>query len=240
MNKWFFVPNIMNKGRIEHTATLLQNGQVLIVGGMAPDVYSFLSSTELYIPSSNTFVMKGNLKADRHRHTAILLTNGLSILVIGGSVLRPEIYKAGVWHYTLHDMITRRRYCAAVLLFNGNILIAGGIDSKSNTLSSVEIFQPDTETFSPVQRMACARSDFTLTRLLTGQVLAIGGEKSLNDECLRVIELYDPITNQWQSTRQLNTARHNHKAVLINNSVLILGGETTENNYEFTCERYDL
>ncbi|CAF1187857.1 unnamed protein product [Adineta steineri] len=240
MNKWFFVPNIMNVGRMDHTATLMQNGQVLIVGGVAPDAYSFLSSTELYIPSSNTFVKKGNLKTVRYKHTAILLTDGLSVLVIGGPVLRPEIYKAGAWHYTLHDMITRRQDCAAVLLFNGNILIAGGIDSKFNTLSSVEIFQPDTETFLPVQRMACARSDFTLTRLPTGQVLAVGGQNYLDDECLRVTELYDPITNQWQSTRQLNKARYDHKAVLINNSVLILGGETTDNNYEFTCERYDL
>ncbi|CAF1123980.1 unnamed protein product [Adineta steineri] len=245
MNKWFFVPNIMNIGRMDHTATLMKNGQVLIVGGMAPDAYSVLSSTELYIPSSNTFVMKGNLKTPLYRHTAILLTDGLSVLIIGGSVratlfTQPQIYKAGVWHYTLHDMIMRRRYCAAVLLFNGNVLIAGGVDSKSNTLSSVEIFQPDTETFSPVERMTCARSDFTLTRLPTGQVLAVGGQNSLDDECLRVTELYDPITNQWQSTRQLNKARYDHKAVLINNSVLILGGETTDNNYEFTCERYDL
>ncbi|CAF0857398.1 unnamed protein product [Adineta steineri] len=88
--------------------------------------------------------------------------------------------------------------------------------------------------------MGCARSHFTLTPLPTGQVLAVGDKGPAIDECPRVSELYNSTTNQWISTRLLNTGRHKHNAVLINNSVLVLGGSVDDDTYQYACERYDL
>ncbi|CAF4454567.1 unnamed protein product, partial [Adineta steineri] len=132
MNIWLFVPNIIKTRPSEHTATLLKNGQILIVGGRS----SFeppISSAQLYIPSSNTFVTVGSLKVGRYGHIAILLKDNLSVLIIGGYNFNvpppppppPEIYMTGSWHDTIGDMIQRRLYCTAVLLHNGNVLVAG-------------------------------------------------------------------------------------------------------------------
>ncbi|CAF1436456.1 unnamed protein product, partial [Adineta steineri] len=236
MNIWLFVPNIIKTRPSEHTATLLKNGQILIVGGRS----SFeppISSAQLYIPSSNTFVTVGSLKVSRYGHIAILLKDNLSVLIIGGYNFNvpppppPEIYMTGSWHDTIGDMIQRRLYCTAVLLHNGNVLVAGGVDSDSNTLSSAEIYTFTTGKFSPIQPMGCARSHFTLTLLPTGLVLAVGGKGPAIAECPRVSELYNSTTNQWMSTRLLNTDRHKHNAVLINNSVLVLGGFVDDDTY---------
>ncbi|UJR06946.1 hypothetical protein I4U23_011235 [Adineta vaga] len=247
MDKWFFVPNIMNEQRIHHTATLLRNGEVLIVGGILAHNMPVASSNQLYNSLSHTFVTTGSLNIARYGHTAILLDDGLSMLVIGGHdsygsllPIRPEIYKEGSWSYTVGDMITTRIDCAAVLLPDGNVLIAGGVNSSSTTVSSVEIYNSITETFSLAQPMACARSHFTLTLLPTGQVLAVGGNYLSGDECIVVTELYNPKTNQWTSTLLLNFFRYDHNSILLNDSVLIIGISNAHYEDVLICERYDL
>ena len=67
--------------RKEHTATLLPNGKVLAVGGQNGSTY--LSSAELYNPTTGTFTATGSLSMARTRHTATLLQSG-KVLVAGG------------------------------------------------------------------------------------------------------------------------------------------------------------
>ncbi|CAF1289557.1 unnamed protein product [Adineta steineri] len=252
-DKWAFVPNIMNILRAKHTATLLRNDQVLIVGGSIAFTGISSCSVQLYIASSNTFITTGSLNTCRYDHTTILLSDGLSVLVIGGRhsihdingpphiSMPTEIYINGFWSYIVGDMISKRSHFAAVLLSDGNVLVAGGIDSSKNATSTVEIYNSTTETFSLVQPMACARSHFTLTRLPSGQVLAVGGKSSTTNNCLRFSELYDPNKNQWKSDRLLNNIRWGHNAILLNHSVLIIGGSAREQNGLIrACERYDL
>src|SRR5438132_1342134 len=54
----------------QHTATLLQNGQVLVAGGQG---FNYLSSAELYNPSTGTWTLTGSLHTARALHTATLL-----------------------------------------------------------------------------------------------------------------------------------------------------------------------
>ena len=68
----------MIAARTEAAATLLPNGKVLIAGG------SFLSSTELYNPATNTFAAGPSMSAGRSFPTATLLPNG-KVLIAGGS-----------------------------------------------------------------------------------------------------------------------------------------------------------
>lgn len=244
-NRWSYVPNIMNVGRHGHTATLLKSGQVLIVGGVRTN-HDHQSSVQLYDSSSNTFISTGNLNTARDYHTATLLNDGLRVLVTGGDdhpmlgLLTAEIYSSGSWSYTLGNMMIGRRNHAAVLLPNGNVLIAGGYTHNHTPLLSAEIYDIITSTFSPTKSMACARWEFTLILLPTGKVLAVGGTFEQTDECLLVPELYDPIIGEWTSTRLLNTPHYNHVTVLLNNSVLIIGGRNQNYTHLHECERYDL
>ena len=68
-----------------HTATLLPNGQVLVVGGTGSD-YTALASVELYDPATGIWTATGSLATARENHTATLLPNG-HVLVAAGSSL---------------------------------------------------------------------------------------------------------------------------------------------------------
>src|SRR5262245_33075767 len=67
-------------GRYSHTATLLPNGQVLVVGGGTANA---ITSAELYNPATSSWMGTGPLTWGRYNHTATLLANG-QVLVVGG------------------------------------------------------------------------------------------------------------------------------------------------------------
>jgi len=82
---WSYTGNL-NTARIEHTATLLQNGKVLVAGGNGSDgnhIPLSLNSAELYDPATEMWSSTGNLNIGRVAPTAIQLQNG-KVLVAGG------------------------------------------------------------------------------------------------------------------------------------------------------------
>src|SRR5690242_550374 len=67
----------LNVARYEHTATLLQNGQVLVAGSI------YTASAELYNPSTGVWTTTGSMHSNRWYFTATLLSND-QVLVAGG------------------------------------------------------------------------------------------------------------------------------------------------------------
>src|SRR5690349_782111 len=63
----------LSAARINHTSTLLANGQVLVAGGAAG---SYLTSAELYAASTGKWSVTGSMNTARAVHTATLLQNG--------------------------------------------------------------------------------------------------------------------------------------------------------------------
>jgi hypothetical protein len=72
----------MNTGRLSHTATLLQRGNVLVAGGIGPDGAT-LASAETYHPTTGVWKPVGPLNTARFAHTATLLASG-QVLAAGG------------------------------------------------------------------------------------------------------------------------------------------------------------
>ncbi len=79
----------MAEAREEHTATLLPDGRVLIVGGNSKT--DTLTSAEIYDPLTGSFAFAGSMGTPRSTHTATLLPDG-TVLVAGGNYkARPDL-----------------------------------------------------------------------------------------------------------------------------------------------------
>lgn len=234
-------------GRSEHTATLLQNGQVLVAGGTATGLNA-LSSAELYTPASGAWKATSPLNIGRWAHTATLLPNG-KVLVAGGTsngatFASAELYDpaSGIWTPTA-PMNTARGDHTATLLLSGKVLVAGGGNS-TGIVSTAELYDPASGVWTTTGSLSTGRAVHTATLLPNGQVLVAGGA-DYNGNAYSSVELYDPVSGNWTLTNSLSTARLRHAAVLLpDGKVLAIGGFYSTNSGVgivslATCEIYD-
>jgi hypothetical protein len=102
------------------------------------------------------------------------------------------------------------------------VLVAGGIGIGGDLLSSAELYDPASGSWSVTGSLNTARAAHTATLLPNGKVLVAGGYNGSN---LTSAELYDPASGSWSATGSLNTGRYQHTATLLSNGkVLVAGG----------------
>jgi N-acetylneuraminic acid mutarotase len=91
----------MLQGRERHTATVLQNGQVLVTGGDYYDGVNagFLTECELYDPAAGTWSVTANMSTPRYGARAVLLRDG-RVLAMGGDTDFSGIPTASAELYT--------------------------------------------------------------------------------------------------------------------------------------------
>ena len=145
----------------------------------------------------------------------------------------------GSWA-TLNAVPLARHYFAMVRLPSGKVLVIGGFASGSIT-SSVVIYDPATESWSPAASMLYERSDPSATVLPDGRVLVAGGDTNGNTT-LATAEIYDPAANTWTATASMAEARTRQTAtLLLSGKVLVIGGYDRSGSLTFsqTAEMYD-
>jgi hypothetical protein len=230
----FRATGAMSAARMDQTATLLPNGQVLIVGGNNPPRGETLTSAELYDPRTGTFIPTGSMTTTRAFFTATLLTNG-KVLIAGGSagpfaLATAELYDPGTGLFTPSgSLVTARSGHYATLLANGQVLIAGGASGSAfnaPALASAELYDPTTGTFSLTGSMTMPRQKHNAVLLASGQVLVVGGT-AVAFAALASAEFYDPTTGSFTPTGSMNTPRFfvTPTAVpLTGGQVLVAGG----------------
>jgi Galactose oxidase, central domain/Kelch motif len=228
------------KPRVLHTATLLANGQVLVVGGNtspAPPNFGRDNTAEVYDPASGTWVLTGSMGTVRSGHTATLLQDG-RVLVAGGfntddSVKTAELYDpaTGAWTPT-GDLNVARYGHTATLLPDGSVLIAKGSNDGdlASTLSSAERYDPTSGTWNLIDDPTDYSSVLhSATPLSDGRVLFTGGYpgndgQDFGPRTLALSQFFDPVTDMWEMVGNLNEARDGHTATLLPDGKLLVAG----------------
>jgi N-acetylneuraminic acid mutarotase len=247
-NVWTTVAN-MNAARSGHTATLLQSGKVLAVGG-EDSGGNAINSVEIYDPVADTWTSAASLNAARFGHTAILLNDG-TVLVMGGGTNTNEIYDpaTNTWK-AVANLLTSRYGYTVTLLSNGKVLITGGVgNSTGKTINSTEIYDPATNLWSNGASMNATRFDHSATLLPDGKVLVAGGQSGQYYYPTLTAEIYDPAANSWTNVASMHVERFKHIAVLLPNGKLLVAygpangsfspGATGSADSQGSAETYD-
>lgn len=208
--------------RMDHAATRLRDGRVLITGGENVNVGGFHlwrdvnNSAEIFDPATNTFRLIAPMHSQRANHAATLLPDG-RVLIAGGQISsevlktmeifdpRTETFTPAASLHLDHPNLT------ATLLSDGRVLIVGGSGGFENR---AEIYDPTTNTTELADDLG-PRGRHTATLLPNGQVLIAGGA----EEAI----VYDPaasaIVERFSFDRSGNSA-----TLLPDGSVLLTGG----------------
>jgi hypothetical protein len=218
--------------RRHHSATLLQDGRVLVAGGETDDNnYVRLSSVELYDPAGGTFIAGGDMTVVRESHTAVLLESG-KVLILGGwsagtvPVASAELYDPAAGTFTATGSMTLpRTMAAAIPLPSGKVLVLGGLTGASMPVASAELYDPATGTFTATGGMSMTRLGFTATGLADGRVLVAGGDSygAGNSDPTRA-EVYDEGLGAFTAGGSMTTRRTGHSATLLSDGKVLLAG----------------
>jgi Calx-beta domain/FG-GAP-like repeat/Galactose oxidase, central domain/Kelch motif len=250
--------------RSHHTATLLPDGRVLVVGGLAASGPT--AAVEVFDPASGIWAAAAPLSTPRTDHTATLLADG-RVLVVGGAAevvstagSLPELATflgsaeifdpaSGAWAATGALATTRARH-AAVLLPDGQVLVLGGThegDPFEGGLTSAERYEPATGTWTPTGSLVVIdRIGPEAVALPNGKVLVVGGYAQRDGLPPKgdPVELYDPATGAFTAGPAVCSRIDGGVTLLPDGRVLLSGignfpcpDQTFEPNYGLASRR---
>jgi len=244
----------MNRPRAGHSATLLNDGKVLIAGGESLGGgldCGATTSTELYDQTTRSFAAPATtatMNAGRTGAPAISLSNG-KVLIVGGVGCDPlastELYDPLTNTFaspTETAVMNHARAGATATSItrgpaSGKVLIAGGAPEALDTMNLIatELYDPASNSFAPPDQTA-DMSEFRLEpasiELNDGKILIVGGGYSYALGWDASTELYDEATNTFEppsNAPSMNAARIGPAAVPLttgpnSGKVLIIGG----------------
>jgi hypothetical protein len=221
----------MNVTRYGHRTILLGKGQVLAVTGDTTGA----NSAELYNPATGQWTLTGTPAVFHDGGSATVLANG-EVLLAGGYnpgfssapafIAAAELYKPSTGQWTMTGtMPLARRYQAAVLLPNGQVLVAGGQDSSFSSIASAALYNPATGTWQSTASMHQGRVGATAELLGNGTALVAAGADYSNGSFISFLasaEIYNPSTGKWTSIANMPNASGGLGSLLTNGDVLVV------------------
>ncbi len=191
-----------------------------------------------WLPAPASADPAGTMIVPRYNHTATRLPDG-RVLVAGGltqsgpnfvTTATCEIYDPATNSWTatgpLHEA---RENHDAILLTDGQVLVAGGRVTDALSLKTSEIYNPATGTWLEAGPMLTVRKSPKLALLPDGQVLVAGGNgHEQNAPRLKYCELFNPDTGKWTDTGDLIVGRRSYEMASLDDGRVLLDGGNSD------------
>ena len=206
----------MFTARVEAAGVVLVSGKVLVVGGTAtPATGGALDTGEVYDPVTNTWTAVGNtMSSARINPIAVLLTNG-KVLIAGGADASGAVDTADLYDPVLNKFVAAatmhsgRTAATGTRLSSGKVLVAGGLNAAGNLVSSGEVYNPTSNSWTPVSNaMSTPHALGSAVLLASGKAMIAGGA-SVNSPSVittSAVDFYDPATNRFSAGPPLGVA----------------------------------
>lgn len=230
----FSAAGTMSTSRIEHTATVLPDGRVLLAGGMN-DEGGWLNTAEIWNPTTGAVTPTGPMTGPRPGGSAVLLRDGRVFIAgrTGGSFLVAvstsfaEIFDPATGAFTSAGSPAGEAdgymfgAASAVELADGRVLVA---EADPGTRHA-ELYDPTNRTWSKTGSMLMSRPARSATLLNNGRVLFAGGVPDSGSGPTATSELYDPTSGTFRATGSMAQPRAGQCTTsLADGRVLISGG----------------
>ncbi|MEN8148749.1 MAG: kelch repeat-containing protein [Planctomycetota bacterium] len=237
----------MNEARMEHTATLLADGKVLITGGRGTGG-TYLDTAEIYDPDAKSFtLLTETMQEARHNHAATLLRDGRVLLCGGANVdgveETAEIFDPETETFASAGVMGEARTMAkAVLLPAGRVLVSGG-EGALGGLETVEIFDPVSGSFIATDianDMSQVRLGHSLTSTTHDPIAAVaaGGSDAAGPSA--TVDRFDWVQDTFTAGATMQDARSGHIAVLLGDGKILMAGGTSDAGIAPTGDIYDV
>ncbi|NDI36498.1 kelch repeat-containing protein [Chengkuizengella sediminis] len=250
-NVWTEVAS-MHTLRYNHQ-TVIMNGKIYAIGGLnnlLSGTDRYLSKVEVYDPETDIWTQLLDLNYQRQGHQAVVLNN--QIYAIGGhdgtnysSSVEVYDYISDRWNQ-LASMNYARTFFQTEII-DGKIYVIGGYGLDTNRgsgyypLANVEVYDPETNTWTELESMEATRSYFS-TEVIDGKIYAIGGrgDQAGGTENLPLssVEVYNPETNTWTNVANMERERRYFKTEVMNGKIYAISGQDQVGTLN-SVEEYD-
>ncbi len=197
----------MNSAVAEQTLVTLSDGRILVAGGFdEPNSLAQITRAEIYDPATGAWTLTGSLNSPLTLPVAVSLPDGRALIT--GNNIPPtatasdssnsEIYDPDTGEWTsVAPMSQNRTFHTLTLMPDGRVLAVGGEDPNGADhvlLSTTEIFDPETHTWSPGPDLSQPRSNHSATLMPDGGILLAGGIVTTQSGEIRPVTSIELIT----------------------------------------------
>jgi hypothetical protein len=180
----------MTEARSGALGTLLDDGRVLMVGGWYWDGNNSYGNQDAELIDPPHYLSRSTLlKTSQYPVTSTVLSDGRVLVAeyenVAGCVNIPvclgpevsEVFDPRTEKFTQVGPLSTPRAGsqAAIRIPDGRVLVFGGVDAQNKAVTTVEAFDPDSETFQVVATGLPDIQDFSATLLDDGEILIAGG-----------------------------------------------------------------